>query len=874
MARRAQAKKNSATTGSTPRTRARTASHSGRDSLAKLRAHVDALEKRLKRADSLTRKSVKALQASYEALYEAHAGQTPSSEMQRQLQALSQRLTDMIEQTRRDMAHDLKVVLEDPRIETLGQALSRANKRLQQAEQKQAEAVNTINAHIARLAEAVDKRIERETRDRQAADTALGERLDKVEKVSAEAIQSLGDKVIQVADELQDRVKHLKGELAEEAILRQQNYEEHKFEMARRIEALEEDQRNTIPAFERQLERLASRVELLEQKPVMVAETFAQKDIQPAFVPEAVPEPCERKDDVGVSDYTQADAPDAFAPQMSRESVAVSPPDFQLGQEKLASSASPQPYLAESGSQAYEAYAPVEYAASGTQEQMSTGFQPRAWVPGAGSGDNVSAGPSPDASLTPAKTPTQQGPTTYAPPEPVPYQGPDQGPASSGQTVAGNVYNLNPAPPPPPMPQAAPDVPSIEQVEPTMESARPGVTPDAKSRKGGRKRVKASKGARPSTLKRTLLMAAAAVVLVFAAKTFVPRFLGAETSTGASAPTSIADSHTQENKVSPNEPVVAGQDMSPDAVPAEPARRVETVAPKGDYSKGMTAPDLGKGQVAQSHEKTLEAAAKAGDPIAQFQLGLARLEAGDESEAVRLMRLSAAQGQPAAQYRLAKMYEAGLGVEVNTRTAKSLLLKAAKAGNRLAMHDLGHYYATGADGEAEDLVKAAGWFTQAAEHGVVDSQYNLGILYQGGSSIPKDLESAWFWFKVAAAQGDRDAARQAEAVAIDMSPEQMARAQARLMAFAPKPINNAANGIFTNLPWMNKAAKASVQKGESVKTAQSLLQKLGYNVGRPDGALGPKTRNAIISFERANGLPQTGRVNADLIERLKLAAGA
>ena len=864
MARKVQARKTSAKSTAKSRPGKKPVSAPERDSLAKLRSHVDALEKRLKRADQLTRKSVKALKASYESLYELQAGQTPSAEMHTQMQKLSHYLTGMIEQTRRDMAHDLKIVLEDPRIETVALALAKANKRLQKAEQNQAEAINRINAHIARLAAAVDKRIETETHAREVADTKLESRIEQVELASAEAIQSLGDKVIKVADELQDRVKHLKGELAEEAVIRQQNYEEHKFEMARRIEAIEDDQRNTIPAFERQLDRLASRVELLEQTSSTSAGVTLSGDAGdvlansiPAPIPDSPPSAGVESYEAYSPDERQAVSPpsfqsevkDAFAPQTRQEAVSM-PPPYQTAPMQDAAQHMPQPFVAENAAQAY---APVEYVAP-MQPEGSGSFQPRSWVPGGDSGGQSVVS---EAAQQYANSP--QNPTA----------------------ITDNVYNLNP--PPPPMPEVALEagdgLPPIERLEPTMESVRPGAAPEGKPKKkkaGKKSRLKTTSEGRTSTLKRTLMMAAAAVVLVFAAKTFVPKFFGGDTRAPLTAPANDA-----ENKA-PVE-VVASGEKSPDthalnqgqSEPSIPvmSRKVETVAPQGDYSKGMTAPDLGRGVVAQSHEKTLEAAAKAGDPIAQFQLGLSNLEAGHDKEAVRLIRLSAAQGQPAAQYRLAKIYEAGLGVDVNTKTSKSLLLKAAKAGNRLAMHDLGHYYATGADGEAPDLVKAATWFTRAAEHGVVDSQFNLGVLYQGGSGVPQDLEESWFWFKVAAAQGDKIAAQRAKAVALDLSPEQLALAKGRFKAFSPKPINNAANGIFKDLPWMNSASVTAPVRGSSVKTAQTLLQKLGYNVGQPDGAMGPNTRNAIINFERANGLPQTGRVNADLIARLKLAAG-
>jgi len=61
-----------------------------------------------------------------------------------------------------------------------------------------------------------------------------------------------------------------------------------------------------------------------------------------------------------------------------------------------------------------------------------------------------------------------------------------------------------------------------------------------------------------------------------------------------------------------------------------------------------------------------------------------------------------------------------------------------------------------------------------------------------------------------------------------------------------------------------------VANGESVQT---LLNELGYSVGTADGQVGARTRTAIIAFEKANGLPETGRINTALVDQLELAAG-
>ena len=48
---------------------------------------------------------------------------------------------------------------------------------------------------------------------------------------------------------------------------------------------------------------------------------------------------------------------------------------------------------------------------------------------------------------------------------------------------------------------------------------------------------------------------------------------------------------------------------------------------------------------------------------------------------------------------------------------------------------------------------AAQWFRKAAERGVADSQYNLGILYARGIGVDQNLAESYKWFALAAAAG-------------------------------------------------------------------------------------------------------------------------
>ena len=100
------------------------------------------------------------------------------------------------------------------------------------------------------------------------------------------------------------------------------------------------------------------------------------------------------------------------------------------------------------------------------------------------------------------------------------------------------------------------------------------------------------------------------------------------------------------------------------------------VAPIGDYADNKAV----KVEPSSEAAKTLNSAASAGDSVAQFQLGLSYLEQGRTDEGVSLIRKSANQNQPAAQYRLAKLYEIGEGVSQDSEMARQLTERAARNG--------------------------------------------------------------------------------------------------------------------------------------------------------------------------------------------------
>ena len=57
---------------------------------------------------------------------------------------------------------------------------------------------------------------------------------------------------------------------------------------------------------------------------------------------------------------------------------------------------------------------------------------------------------------------------------------------------------------------------------------------------------------------------------------------------------------------------------------------------------------------------------------------------------------------------------------------------------------------------------------------------------------------------------------------------------------------------------------------ETIINMQEILAQKGYNIGIPDGKLGPKTRSALRDFQKENGLKQDGYPNKDTLLKLNI----
>ncbi len=266
--------------------------------------------------------------------------------------------------------------------------------------------------------------------------------------------------------------------------------------------------------------------------------------------------------------------------------------------------------------------------------------------------------------------------------------------------------------------------------------------------------------------------------------------------------------------------------------------------------------------------EALRQAAANGDARAQFEVAAiyteGRAVTEDLAQAAIWYERAAAQGFAPAQYRLGNLYENGRGVTKDLQQARLWYQRAAEAGNRMSMHNLAALYAGGELGKQE-FGSASEWFEQAAARGMKDSQFNLGMLYARGLGVKQDMQTSYKWFSLAAARGDKDAAKARDDIARSMPADDMSRLNAEIAAWKPQTVDMAANYAPIGTWSKEFDPGETITRKEVVLNVQAALSQLGYDTGTPDGVAGPKTAEAIKSFERATGMRETGAINPRLL---------
>ena len=150
--------------------------------------------------------------------------------------------------------------------------------------------------------------------------------------------------------------------------------------------------------------------------------------------------------------------------------------------------------------------------------------------------------------------------------------------------------------------------------------------------------------------------------------------------------------------------------------------------------------------------------ARKGDAKARTQVALKHLSGRElpyaPEVAAKLLLAAALEDYAPAAARLACLAFCGIGVMQNRKEAKKWLLRAARAGEPLALRNLGFIYTHLATRKyPEWLVRSSACFRAAAIEGDRISQHLLGVRYMVGTGLERNASLGAYWLSRAADQG-------------------------------------------------------------------------------------------------------------------------
>jgi TPR repeat protein len=176
-------------------------------------------------------------------------------------------------------------------------------------------------------------------------------------------------------------------------------------------------------------------------------------------------------------------------------------------------------------------------------------------------------------------------------------------------------------------------------------------------------------------------------------------------------------------------------------------------------------------------------AAKGGDPEAQLIVGGMYFKGqgtdSDQRKAFKWLLRAAQQGtfSPESLAIIGSMYLQGTGVPQNYREAREYLEHAADLGDLSAKKNLAFMNYNGLVGKV-DFPRALELYKEAALQGDNAAQNNVGLMYVNGLGADVDRVQAYAWYSLAASQGNTGSMIARNNLMIQMSWEELNRAQA------------------------------------------------------------------------------------------------
>ena len=272
--------------------------------------------------------------------------------------------------------------------------------------------------------------------------------------------------------------------------------------------------------------------------------------------------------------------------------------------------------------------------------------------------------------------------------------------------------------------------------------------------------------------------------------------------------------------------------------------------------------------------------------------------AKDQQAAAGWLLRAAQRGSGQSAFNVGVMYERGFVVERDSTKAIEWYRKAAEANVPMAKHNLALLLRDG-KGAPRNGKEAVELLRSAARQGMAASMFTLGDIYERGDEGLKDPAIALAWFAIAA-EFERQTNRGGESALAKMAsqrvqvlqrilmPGELERAQqfgqaefkqivealqpAKPATTTPTEIAGLPRPAFPPLP---PAAPASEPPGwpkataDQIRVIQQALVDLKLLRDKPDGALGPMTRNAIRAFQRSLSMRETGDPTVDVFVALQ-----
>lgn len=186
--------------------------------------------------------------------------------------------------------------------------------------------------------------------------------------------------------------------------------------------------------------------------------------------------------------------------------------------------------------------------------------------------------------------------------------------------------------------------------------------------------------------------------------------------------------------------------------------------------------------------KEYQAAADAGDGAASTALAIMYLRgegvAKDDAKAAALLQ-AAAGSFPPARYNLARLYLVGRGVPKDVVKSVELLKLAVGAGDMLSAQLLSTIFYDGHGGIPKNHQEAVRYARIAADAGLQDAQYQLGVFYYRGDGVQQSVEEAFYWMYLAGQRGLTRAANTARSISEKLLPEIIGKIELRAAQWEP-----------------------------------------------------------------------------------------